>query len=378
MSALAEPTRTLHRPCLDAAYLQSQVPDLPGDPAGFYLRHGLKQRLDPTPWFVTDWYAWQNPDWPEFSAPYLHYLDKGRYEGRDPSPFVDIARFRDVTGAAPGAIYDLIASGYRAPALGVYESRADLARCQCDFRRAIQIVAHRITPPCQPRRALVVLQAGRGLPRHLWATDSERNWDLMVNYYDAAGFQPDLGEYVLFQKGTKFTAMWQLWRYFRPLLQRYDHVLFLDDDVETSVDDLNRLFHLCRQHNLDLAQMTLTEHSFCNWTALYSREGVRGPRRVSAVEIMMPVFSRRALSLVSPSFASSVSGFGLDLAWGKLVAEAGGKIAVLDEVAATHARPVDQSGGAYYSYLRRHLINPKAELWVLLKDYDAERNLLSD
>lgn len=362
---------------LDLAYLKDQAPDLKGDPAGFYLRHGLARGLNPTPWFVTDWYAWQNPDWSDFPAPYVHYLEKGRHEGRDPSPFVDIPRYRASTGAAPASIYDLILDGVHGPSLGVYATRSELAQCQADFRRAIQVVAHRITLPPRPRPALVVLQAGRDLPLAMWSQGGEREWDLMVNYYDAAGFQPGLGDYVLFQKGTKFTAMWQLWRCFRALLQRYDHVLFLDDDVETSVDDLNRLFRMCRKHQLDLAQMTLTDHSFCNWQALFSRRGARGPRAVSAVEIMMPVFSRRALALVSPSFAASVSGFGLDLAWGRLVADAGGKIAVLDEVAATHARPVDQSGGAYYSYLRRHMINPKAELWVLLQDYDADRNLVS-
>ena len=51
---------------------------------------------------------------------------------------------------------------------------------------------------------------------------------------------------------------------------------------------------------------------------------------------------------------------------------------MLDDVVATHARPVDQADGAYYSYLRRHMINAKAELWVMLNDYDAERNLTSD
>ena len=246
-----------------------------------------------------------------------------------------------------------------------------------NFRDAIELVAHRITPPLHPKRALVVLQAGRGLPRDPWLDCGHREWDLMVNYYDAVGFRPGLGDYVLFQKGTKFTAMWNLLRHFRAVLQQYDHVLFLDDDVETTCQDLNRLFRACRLHGLDLAQMTLTDASFCNWDALFARKGGSGVRKVSAVEIMMPVFSRRALSWVAPSLSRSVSGFGLDLAWGKIVRDAGGRVAVLDDVSATHARPVNQAGGAYYRYLRRHMINPKAELWLLLKDYDAARNLVS-
>ena len=92
---------------------------------------------------------------------------------------------------------------------------------------------------------------------------------------------------------------------------------------------------------------------------------------------MMPVFSKRALGWIAPTLGQSVSGFGLDLVWGHIVAENGGRIAVLDEVAATHARPVDQSGGAYYRYLRGHGINAKAELWTLVTQYGADRELVS-
>ncbi|MDA8586380.1 hypothetical protein N9L47_08940 [Rhodobacteraceae bacterium] len=358
-------------------HLLSQTCDLGADPVAFYLQHGLECRLNPTPWFVTDWYAWQNPDWTTFAAPYLHYLDKGRFEGRDPSPFVDIPRYRDVSGVSPGAIYDLILAGHRSIALGVYGGRADLTRCQQNFRDGIQIVAHQTTPPVHPKKALVVLQAGREALSHTWFDNENREWDLLVNYYDAAGHQPGLGDYVFFQKGTKFTAMWLLWNRFRNILSQYEHVIFLDDDVETTCDGLNRLFRTCRTHDLDLAQMALTSASSCNWTELFAQSGHAGPRNVSAVEIMMPVFSKSALRNVAPTFDKSVSGFGLDLAWGKIVSDAGGKIAVLDDVLATHARPVDQTGGAYYSYLRRHMINAKSELWTLLEDYDADRNLIS-
>lgn len=377
MTALAAYEPAVSSSDIDVAHLLAQAPDLAGQPLEGYLTQGLARGLNPTPWFETDWYAWQNPDWSDYSAPYLHFLEKGRAQGRDPSPFVDIPRYCEMTKVPAVEAYGLIRAGYHSPALGVYEDRADLARCQAAFHAGIHLVGHRVSKPRTRRAGLVVLQAGRGLPVDMWSDAPDRDWDLMVNYYDAAGFHEGLGDYVVFQKGTKFTSMWMLWQRFRSVLQDYDHVLFIDDDVETTCQDLNRTFALCRKHQLDLAQMSLTEASFTSWDALFSRPGITGPRAVSAVEIMMPIFSRKALRCVAPSFSQSVSGFGLDLIWGKLVAEAGGRIAILDEVQATHARPVDQSGGAFYSYLRRHMINAKAELWQLLKDYDADRNSMS-
>lgn len=365
---------------IDTAWLEQQVPGLKSGHMPHYLTHGLAQRLDPTRWFATDWYAWQNPDWCQNnSAPYLHYLNTGRFEGRDPSPYVDIHQYRRGLGDAVPVedIYELILKGHHSPALGVAD-RSVLRRQQEAFLKGISCVAHRMRPLARQRRALVVLQAGRGSLAERWCRDEGRAWDLLVNYYDALGFRPGLGDYACFQKGTKFTAMWMFREKFADVLEEYEHVLFLDDDIETSVDDLNRLFEACRTHELDLAQMTLTADSSCNWTELFSRPGVDGPRPVSAVEIMMPVVSQKALRLIAPTFGRSVSGFGLDLVWGKLVAEAGGRIAVLDDIVAAHRRPVDQSGGAYYNYLRSAGINAKAELWTLLCDYGADRNLISE
>ncbi len=364
---------------IDPGWLEQQVPHLTSGHVNHYLRHGLRDGLDPTRWFVTDWYAWQNPDWrTAHDAPYLHYLDVGRYEGRDPSPYVDMHQFRSALGGTvpAEAIYDLILDGLHSPALGVVD-RQTLRRQQSAFLSGIACVAHRLRPVSNPRPALVVLQAGRASLAGRWFRDQSRTWDLLVNYYDAAGFRPGFGEYACFQKGTKFTAMWMLCTRFPQLFRPYRHVLFLDDDVETSVDDLNRLFAACRMHGLDLAQMTLTQDSSCNWPELFSRPGQSGPRAVSAVEIMMPVLSRDALLRIAPTLGRSVSGFGLDLVWGKLVADAGGRIAVLDDVVAAHRRPVDQAGGAYYSYLRRAGINAKAELWSLLCDYDAARDVVT-
>lgn len=366
---------------LDAGYLDGQLSNpAPDDRLRHYLERGLDEGLDPTPYFKTDWYAWQNPDWSQrHPAPYIHYLDAGIREGRDPSPFVDVTRYLDATaGAVPKErVYHAILAGLRAPALGVYEEDADLTACQEAFLSGISLLAHRVTPPANTRRALVVCQAGRGAMLEGWADTEVREWDLMLNYYDAAGMRPGLGEYAVFQKGTKFTAMKLLLDRFASLFAHYDHVLFIDDDIVTTAPDLNRLFALCREHELDLAQMSLSEGSACNWPHLYARPELTGPRAVSAVEIMMPVFSPRALSWIRPTLGQSVSGFGLDLVWGKIVSERGGRIAVLDEVSAIHARPVDQAEGAYYGYLRRNGINAKAELWVLLRRYGADRNVVT-
>ena len=367
---------------IDRAYLEAQVPSLAGTDRhmAHYLANGLPDGLDPTRFFSTDWYAWQNPDWSDnFKAPYLHFMELGRKQGRDPSPMVDVTRYLDMTAGAiaPEQVYPAILSGLRSVSLGVYEDDRDLLRCQNAFMDGIAVFAHRTALVRNPRKALVVCQAGRGALLDSWALDPAREWDLMLNYYDSAGMKRGLGEYVFFQRGTKFTAMKFLTDRFPQIFSAYEHVLFVDDDIGMSAGTLNALFAACRRHSLDLAQMSLTAGSACNWSELFARPGRSGPRDVSAVEIMMPVFSRRALGWIKPTLGQSVSGFGLDLVWGKIVSGKSGRIAVLDDIVAAHERPVDQSGGAYYRYLRRHGINAKAELWLLLKRYDAGREMIA-
>lgn len=366
---------------VDVDHLKTQVSAGPthGDWVEYFRAHGWADKLNPTLFFLTDWYAWQNPDWVQsHRCPYQHYLEVGRFQGRDPSPNVDIQRYREVVPDVPvETIYDLILQGHHSSTLGVFASRRELAEAQARFLTAIAPLMLRISPPSRPRRSLIVLQAGRGAGVDAWCDYPKRDWDLLLNYYDASGFRPGLGEYAVFQKGTKFSAMWMLWRRFPEILLGYDHVLFLDDDVEVSGEGLNCLFRICRQHDLDLAQMSLARGSSCNWDELFHHPGFEAPRRVSAVEIMMPVFSRRAFSILAPVFGQSISGFGLDLVWGKLMRDAGRKVAVVDAVQALHARAVDQSGGAYYRYLRSNGINAKAELWALVQDYGVSRDLVT-
>ncbi len=348
------------------------------DSIGMYFKSGLSLDLNPTPFFNTRWYAWQNPDWPaQHDHPYLHYLEVGCKQARDPSPLVDMQRFLAQTAGkiAPEAAYQRILDGFRAPVLGVYEALDDVCAYQKKFASQIRLSRHKTTLTQPPRRYLVVLQTGRGSIHKEWFNNNDRNWDLLINYYDAHGFDPMFGEYVFCQLGTKFTAMHNLYQHYQNLLLQYDHILFLDDDIRVSVESLNRLFDNVSEHNLDLAQMALSGNSHCVWPTLFHAPGAPMLRLTNAVEIMMPVLSRRALQAIGPYLGESISGFGLDLLWGKLVAEYGGRIGVLNNIIAAHESEIDEKGGAYYAFMRANMINPKTELWRLIQHFDLDTNI---
>jgi hypothetical protein len=57
---------------------------------------------------------------------------------------------------------------------------------------------------------------------------------------------------------------------------------------------------------------------------------------------MCPTFSQRALAVVRPTFAESVSGWGLGSLWSSLLPWPEYRTAIIDEVRVTHTLPVRQ------------------------------------
>jgi len=329
--------------------------------------------------FNSDWYAWQNGDWRNAHAkPFDHYMNIGRFENRDPSPMIDMKRYGEIVGNAisPQERLAAIAAGRRCAAMGVYENWTDLDDAQERFLSPISVVQGRDSRTRGARRNLVFLQAGPQSRHWDWFdADAPRDWDLLVNYYDGRGYDPDFGDLVFFQAGTKFTAVHKLLTLHRTLLLEYDYVLLLDDDIVVSMAGLAALFATCRAHRLDLAQMALSDGSSCIWDCLYAR-GRKGVRRLNAVEIMMPVLSRKALLACEGDFGRSISGFGLDLLMASRVATPdGANIAIVDDIVVDHLKPVDDASGAYYRLLRSRMINPKAELWRLVEEHELETSI---
>lgn len=363
---------------IDRAHYLSQTDDprAAEDVEAHFLKVGASLGLRPTPFFETRWYAWQNPDWVSHENPYLHYLDVGRWRGRDPSPRVDVKRYLQVMGrrVPPEHVYEAILAGQRCPALGVYEGWEDLEAAQRRFKSAIELTPIRLELDRRPNANLVVLQAGPQSVHRSWYRDRPRTWDLLVNYYDVRGNSPSLGDYAFAQVGTKFTGIDRLLREFPELFERYRSVLLLDDDIELRMEQIDTAFAMVDAERLDLAQPSLTADSHCVWKPLFRKRDT-GWRRLNAVEIMMPILSGRLLLEEGAVFGQSVSGFGIDLYLGKRVLERGGEIGILDSVSVRHGKPIDDAGGAYYEYMRANLINPKAELWRLIEAHGLDTSI---
>ncbi len=151
-------------------------------------------------------------------------------------------------------------------------------------------------------------------------------------------------------------------------LSEWDYYWMPDEDISLSRDKLQAMFASMEEHSLDLAQPSIVdaEDSFPSWKRFIHREG-DDILPTDFVEVMCPIFSRRALKLCIDTFPMSLSGWGLDLAWSKIVSVAGMKIAIINSVAAKHTRPV--GGGDLYEALKKVGVRPSREKKKLMKAY---------
>lgn len=326
-----------------------------------FRAEGQAEGLDPSPYFDTAWYAWQNGT--RGQCVLAHFMEHAASRPIDPAPFIDTAGLLRRTPAAGNAL-ELYRMLLRGDVAGVPPGRdAHLGRLR-GARQAFQarISLETVRDTGRSRRNLVWVQSGRAFRLPRWfRPDGDRDWDLLLNWYDLGCLDLRFGDVVLRQSGTKATGIHAVLSRCPEILDRYDAVMFLDDDLVARHADLDRVFELARRHDLDLFQPSLSAGSHCSWPDLFHRPG-SVVRRTSGVEIMMFGFTRRALAACGPLFAGSVSGFGLDFACSTAVRDRGWSCGVIDDVQFGHPDAIDEAGGAYYEFMRTIGINQKLEL----------------
>ncbi len=202
-------------------------------------------------------------------------------------------------------------------------------------------------------RNLVISPAGnRSLHQRWIGTPGGRSYDVWLNCYEAnavARFAGDPAQ-VFDARGT---MKWQMIS--RLVAERHDEILsydavwFPDDDVSIDAAGVEQLFEMVHGLGLWLAQPALGDGSFYSHAiTLENRSFIA--RFTNFVEIMAPAFSRGALERCASSFGESVSGWGLDRVWPRILGEPRDRIAIVDAVRMIHTQPV--GGAGWYSKLK--------------------------
>lgn len=149
----------------------------------------------------------------------------------------------------------------------------------------------------------------------------------------------------------------------------YDYYWLVDDDIESSVENVSALFDYVSTHGFDLAQPSLSPESFYSHRLTLHCPGF-AHRHTNFVELMAPVLSRHLLLGALPLFAGTRSGHGIDWMWQRLARDPRRTVAIVDAISVGHHRP-----------LRQHLaprlsaagIDPVSEREQLVREWAVNR-----
>jgi hypothetical protein len=224
------------------------------------------------------------------------------------------------------------------------------------------------------RRNLVLLRAGDTSihPDWLNSAGQERNWDLVINYF---GDDPDKfrgGDWLrIDSKGPKLLGLHDFIGRHEQLIRQYDYVWLPDDDLACTCEGINRLFDVCREQRLKLAQPSLTYDShFAHAITLHSP--LFRVRFTTFVEAMAPCFSTDTLLALFPTMKENVSSWGIDFIWAAMLARNCSAMGIIDEVQIKHTRAC--GAGPHYTVIRALGGSPWIEYLALRKKFGISRH----
>ena len=204
---------------------------------------------------------------------------------------------------------------------------------------------------------LALFRAGPGsLHTHAVERLAAQNFDYALSWFgDSPPTQSDDAVFVHLQKGPKWLGLEQTLGVRWDVIERYDFVWLPDDDLLCVPEDVSRMFTICEELGLDLAQPALTRDSYFTHAITLQHTAFQ-LRFTNFVEIMAPILSATMLKRIAHTLDGKISGFGLDTLWPRLSEV--GRIAIIDDTPVKHTRPV---GGPNYAMNLKAGIAPAHE-----------------
>ncbi|MBW9091017.1 DUF707 domain-containing protein [Rhizobium wenxiniae] len=211
-------------------------------------------------------------------------------------------------------------------------------------------------------RNLVFARVG-GLSLHrnwLLEPKASRNWDLQLSTYDEQLQGLDDGDLSLsIDTGTKWDSVCRYLRTNPDLLDRYDYIMFPDDDLLFEPNGLSNLFKIMASHDLDIGQPSLLPSSHISYPVTAHCPGFV-LRYTNYVEPMCPIIRTDYLRTLLPILARWPTGWGQDDIWTMMMAKPAYRAAFIDASPILHTRPLYT--GAVYKTFERLGMDPEGDL----------------
>ncbi len=148
----------------------------------------------------------------------------------------------------------------------------------------------------------------------LWINDN-MNYDVYVIYY---GNNNDIYDkykskvtFIEKRKGSKFQNLKYFYDNNIDIINSYERYFILDDDIIFNVDDINNMFEISEQYNLDICGPSFTRDSKLSHAITIHKPNVL-LTYTNFVEVNVPLFNKKALHKLMQKLDYSLIGWGID------------------------------------------------------------------
>jgi len=148
-----------------------------------------------------------------------------------------------------------------------------------------------------------------------WWCSDKQNYDIYVMYYgDNMAQYTEYAKHTQFlemRKGSKFQNFNFFYNKYSDIIERYDRFFILDDDIEITSEDINRMFTISETHNL-----LICAPSFKHDSKISHPITVHKPHTLltytNFVEVNTPLFRKDALVKYMKYYNPCLIGYGID------------------------------------------------------------------
>jgi hypothetical protein len=188
---------------------------------------------------------------------------------------------------------------------------------------------------------------------------AEQNFDYALSWFgDEAPQMADGAVFVHRQKGPKWPGLEKTIVAHWDTVKQYRYLWLPDDDLLCVPEQISRMFAVCSDLQLELAQPALTPDSYFTHVITLQQSAFQ-VRFTNFVEIMAPILSIDLFARIFHSLQGNISGYGLDALWPRFTQL--GRVAIIDDTPVKHTRPV---GGPNYAFSQKAGVPPAVEDWL--------------
>lgn len=212
---------------------------------------------------------------------------------------------------------------------------------------------------------LLFTSAGDHSNIHHWLQGS-RNFDLWVSYYgNEKNKYEDISDYHIEKKGGKFPALHYVYQHWKDILDNYQAIFIMDDDIIIDASAISRLFKIRKKYDLWLLQPAFTKKG--KYT---HKVTVVNPttflRYTNFVEVTCPLFKKEKLDEFMKVYDPILIGWGVDWWFMDVLGRnLQGKVAVIDDIVCINPHDSTKGGQREIDLLQKR--SDRVENWDKIK-----------